>query len=363
MTSQKSKVTVTVTTRTVVRIIIIVIVSLFVLKFLSNASHVLTLLLISMFLAVALNPAVSWIAKRLKDKSRVRSTGLAYVVVLTVLISFFSFIIPPLVKQTADFISDVPNTLSDFKTQDSAAARFVRRYKLDQQLDDLSRDFNNRVIPQVRGQVFSTATRIGSTILSIITVLVLTFMMLVEGPSWIEKIWAVQPPERRERNKKLASKMYRIVTGYVNGQLLIALIAAGFALFALLVASTAMHVSINAVALAGIIALTGLIPMIGNTIGAAIVVLVCLIASAPLALVMAIFFLLYQQIENVTIQPYIQARQNELTPLLVFTAALLGIGFGGLMGGFVAIPLAGCIKILVEDHFNRRKLMPETEEN
>jgi len=76
---------------------------------------------------------------------------------------------------------------------------------------------------------------------------------------------------------------------------------------------------------------------------------------------MAIFFILYQQIENVTLQPYIQSKHNELTPMLVFIAALLGIGFGGLLGGLVAIPIAGCLKVLAEDYFERKGLASEQE--
>lgn len=95
--------------------------------------------------------------------------------------------------------------------------------------------------------------------------------------------------------------------------------------------------------------------MIGNTLGAAIVVLVSALSSWPLALAMAIFFLIYQQVENVTIQPYIQSKKSELTPLMVFIAAICGIGFGGLIGGFVAIPLAACSRILVKDYYKHRE--------
>lgn len=354
MADKKAQTTVTVSNKTVIRVLLIIIGTFLAMRFLINVSNILTLILVAAFLALALNPAVSWISKRLKSRSRVAATGLAYVVVLSILISFFSLVIPPLVRQTTDFVGDVPQTLNNFKTQDSSLARFVRRYKIDQQLDDLSKDIGNRLLPEARGRVFSTATRVGSTLISIITVLVLTFMMLVEGPEWIEKFWTTQAAATREHRKKLARKMYRIITGYVNGQLIIAMIAGSFAVVALLIASTLLNVSVNAVALGGIIALTGLIPMIGNTIGAALVVLVCLFTSMPLAVIMAIFFLLYQQIENITIQPYIQARQNELTPLLVFVAALLGIGFGGLLGGFVAIPAAGCLKILLQDYLKNR---------
>ena len=94
--------------------------------------------------------------------------------------------------------------------------------------------------------------------------------------------------------------------------------------------------------------------MFGATIGAIIVVALCALASWPLALVMAVFFLVYQQIENATIQPGIQARQNELTPLLVFMAALIGIGLGGILGAFIAIPIAGCLRVWIVEYYGDR---------
>jgi predicted PurR-regulated permease PerM len=145
-----------------------------------------------------------------------------------------------------------------------------------------------------------------------------------------------------------------MVTGFVNGQLILAIIASMFAFFALLISSTLFDVSINAVALAGIVAIFGLIPLIGNPLAATIVIIACLFNSVGLALVMLIYFIVYSQIENVTLQPYIQSKANDLTPLVVFVSALIGIGFGGILGALVAVPIAGCIKILVEDYFANR---------
>jgi predicted PurR-regulated permease PerM len=115
-----------------------------------------------------------------------------------------------------------------------------------------------------------------------------------------------------------------------------------------------VHVSVNAVALAGIVAIFGLIPLIGNPIGYATVVLACLLTSTNLAIIVAIFFLIYAQIENVTLQPYVQSKQNELTPLTVFISALLGISFGGIIGALFAIPIAGCVRILLIDWTERK---------
>lgn len=351
----KGSINITINNRTIIRVIILAVATLFVLKFIDKVSGPLILIFVSFFLALALNPVVSWIAFRLKSKSRVRATAAAYLLVIAIIVSFAATVIPPLVNQTTQFISDVPTTLQEFQTQDSPVARFVRRYKLDTQIQSAGNDFTHK-FKDYPGSIVSTAGRVGGIIVSMIAVLVLTFMMLVEGPLWLEKLWKIQQSDKREHKKLIASKMYKVVTGYVNGQLLVALIGAAFALLALLIASTVLNVSINVVAMAGIILFTGLIPLIGNTIGAIIVVLVALFNSATLAIVLAIYFLVYQQIENVTIQPYIQSRSNELTPLIVFVSALLGAGFGGLFGALIAIPVAGCIRVLLEDYFSHREI-------
>jgi len=347
------RVEVTIANRTIIRIVVILVATILGLRFIQNVSHILTLIFFACFLALALNPAVAWISRHLRIKSRAGATGIAYLSVLTLVIGFFSLIIPPLVSQTSSFVSSLPNTIESLNSQDSALGRAVQKYNLQENVDDIAADMRDR-IKELPKPALATASRVGATMTSIITVLVLTFMMLVEGPAWLDRFWKLQPKKNRARHQKLAGQMYNVITGYVNGQVIIALIAASFALIAMLVASAIFGVSINAVGLAGIIALTGLIPMIGNTLGAIVVVAVCLLSSVPLAIAMGIFFLLYQQIENVTIQPYIQSKKSEMTPLLVFVAALLGIGLGGLIGGFVAIPLAGCIKIVINDKYQQR---------
>jgi predicted PurR-regulated permease PerM len=132
-------------------------------------------------------------------------------------------------------------------------------------------------------------------------------------------------------------------------------IIAGFCAFAALeIASHIVDASINAAALAGIVAVFGLIPLFGNPLAATIVVLASLISSVSLGIIMLIYFVVYFFIENHTFQPYIQSRLNELTPLTVFVAAVLGVGFGGLLGAIIAIPAASAVKVLVEDYFQTK---------
>ncbi len=351
----------TVSNETILRIIGLSIATLLAVRFLENIIHPLTLIFVSLFLAMALNPAVIWVSARLKSRSRVRATSAAYVAVMSVLILFLSLIVPPLVRQTTTFVQDIPSTISNLKRNKGATGDFIRKYKLEDQVNELASSWSNSIgSGSVQSKVVSTANRVIANLVSIITVLILTFMMLVEGPRWLGLFWSQYPEKRRKHFKKIVTKMYGVVTSYVNGQVLIAAIAASFSIVALFIATNIFNApSVNPIALGGIVFLFGLIPTIGAILSSVVVVLFSLFTSAPLAITMFIYFIVYQQIENATIQPYIQSRANELTPLLVFIAAILGIGFGGFLGAFIAIPVAGSIKVLIDDYTERKQTSQE----
>lgn len=352
--SSNKQFNITIDSGTIVRLFALAIATLLALGFLNAITRSLVLIFIAFFLTLALNPAVAWIAERLKSKSRVRATGAAYLIVTTVLVAFSVLVLPPLVRQTIDFVDDVPSTLEDVKNEDSGVGRFVQKYNLESEVDEIASEISSKFnIADASEPVLSTAGAVGTTIVSAITVFVLTFMMLVEGPAWMDRFWAFHPKNKRKHRKEMAHKMYKVVTGYVNGQLIIALIGGFFAFIALSIASSIFDVPVNEVALAAIVSLFALLPLIGTTLGASIVVLSALFVSTPLAVTMAIFFVVYQQIENVTIQPFIQSRNSNMTPLMVFMAAIIGVGFGGLLGALVAIPVAGIIKVLVEDRYQK----------
>lgn len=352
---QKSEhIVITIESRTIIKIMVVVAATLLAMAMARNIVQPLILIAVSFFLALALNPAVSKISRLLRIKSRATATGIAYVLVLTFLIAFFALVIPPLVRQTVDFIKDVPSTIQDYKRDDSPVNNFVHKYNLEKQVDQFSSDFADR-FKNVGKPVLDTAGVIGTTVAGTITVLVITFMMIVEGPMWLDRFWSIQDPKKRKHRRDIASRMYKVVTSYVNGQVLIAALGGFFASIILFILSQVFDASINPIALGGIISLFALLPLIGTTIGSVIVTIACLFVSAPLAIAFVVYFIIYQQIENVTIQPYIQARGNNLTPLIVFVAAIVGVGVAGIIGAFAAIPIAGCIKILVEDHFAQRE--------
>lgn len=350
------KVTVNLTNKTILRSILWVVATILVFHFVGKIIFALTLIFVSFFLALAINPMVVWLSDKLKLKRRSSSTLIAYLFLIGVIVGFFVLVSPPLIKQTRQFISDVPHTISDFQSQDSGVAKSLRKYHLDTKISQASKDFASNY-SNFGTTLLDTGKRVVSVVISLLVVLVMTFMMLVEGPAWIESYWNVVPESRRKHDKKIAARMYKAVTGFVYGQVILALLAGLFSFIALEVASRVLNVSINPLALAGIVAMLGLIPMIGNTISSSIVTLVCLLSSTKLAIVMLIYFFIYYHLESYTFQPYIQSRLNELTPLLVFVAAIIGVEFAGLLGALVAIPAATVVKILIEDQISRRGLI------
>jgi len=351
---ENRKVTVTVTNKTIVRTILWILATILLYKFIGRISHGLTLIFASFFLALALNPVVSWISRRLKIQSRIRATGVAYLLAVLIMVLFFALVIPPLVRQTRTFIGTVPDTIQHFQEQDSKLAQAAKRYNLDQKITKSAKDFASHY-SNYGSTALNTGKRIVEAVASILAVLVMTFMMLVEGPRWMELFWGIMPPGRRQHQKRIAEKMYRGVTGFVNGQVILAVIAGSFAFLTLEIAGHIEHAAINSMALAGIVAVFGLIPLFGNPLAATIVILACLINSVSMGITMLIYFVIYFFIENHTFQPYIQSRLNELTALTVFVAAILGVGFGGLLGAIIAIPAASAIKVLVEDYFERHR--------
>ncbi len=336
------------------RTVLWVVAAILAFHFLGRITHILTLIFVAFFLALALNPVVSSVSRRLHIKSRVRATAVAYLVVIAFLITFFSLVIPPLVRQTRDFIRDVPATVENFQQQDSSLARTARRYHIDEKLTQAARNLTSHY-GNFGSAILDTGKRILETVVSFFAVLVLTFMMLVEGPMWLKLYLGTLPDKRRARQNLILRRMYKAVSGFVNGQVILAAVAGIFAFMALEIASRVMGVSINPLALAGIVAVFGIIPLFGNPIAATVVVLVSLLSSVSLALVMAIYFVIYFFVENHTFQPYLQSKLNELTALMVFIAALIGVGFGGILGAIIAIPAASAVKILLEDHFERRQ--------
>ncbi|HEY1645692.1 MAG TPA: AI-2E family transporter [Candidatus Saccharimonadales bacterium] len=352
--SETEVVELTVSNRTILRISAVVVAILIGLWAVKTARHALLLILISFFLALALNAPVHFIAKHLPGKlrgSRGFGTSISYLIVLIILGCFIGFLVPSMVHQTENFVSAAPKLVSEFRNQSGGVGRFIRHYHLQNQVNTLSKQLSDR-LHDIGGKAFSTIVAIGKSIFSLLTVIVLTFMMLVEGPRWARAFRGMIPTRRHEQVDHLARDMYRVIKGFVNGQVILALIATALITPALYI----LHISYP-IALIVVIFVCGLIPMVGHTIGAVIVTIVALFHSITSGVSIFAYYILYQQFENYVIQPKLQANATKMSPLLVFASLIIGINFGGLFGGLIAIPVAGCLRIVFLEILRMRKVI------
>jgi Predicted permease len=345
---------------TYVRLTLFIVATVLLLGLLHRATHALLLIFTAFFFALALNSPVSALSKHLPGRwqgSRALSTSLSLLVMVLLFITFVVSFGPPLARQTDNFITAAPNIVRDFRDQNSATGHIIRKYHLESQINELSSQLSSR-IKHVGGTAFPTIQRVGTSIFSLLTILALTFMMLVETPRWTAFARKLVPSDHHSMTERITEDMYRVIKGYVNGQVLLAAIAALLMLPGLLF----FHVSYPA-ALVVVVFVCGLIPMVGHTIGAIIVSLVALFTSAGSAVGIFAYYLLYQQIENYLIQPRIQANTTNMSPLLVFGSLVVGVSFGGLFGGLVAIPVAGCLRIALLEYLRSQKIIDTPEFN
>lgn len=348
----EQRVEITISNETIFRILAIVLVVVVGFSLISKASHALILVFMSFFLALALNAPVHWISEHWPGKrkgSRALATIISYLIVVAALVIFLAVLIPPSARQVRSLFSSAPNIVSEVKSQDSAIGAFVRDNNLESLVSDLSGELSG-LAKKSGSTAISTVTAVGSGLVSLLVLLTMTFMMLVEGPRWLKQTSELLSPEKKVYAARISREMYGVVRGFVNGQVLLALVAA----FMILPIMLIMNVP-YAGALAVVVFVCGLIPMIGHFIGATIVTTVALFTSPLAAVVVLAYYILYQQIENYVVQPRIQANTTNLSPLLVFVALTIGVSLNGIVGGIVAIPVMGCIRVLVIDYLETKK--------
>jgi len=357
-TTDLPKVEIIISNQSVVRVLVMVVLTIIGLAALNKVSDALVLIFISFFLALALNAPVHWISEHLPGKrrgSRPIATSISFLIVMSVLIGFLAIIVPPTVSQVSNFIKDLPKTVDDTRHQNNALGEFIRDNNLESVTESIADDLVNAAKDSGSTAV-STLSTLSSSLFAVLTVLAMTFMMLVEGPRWVKLAKGFLPKDRREYAAALTRDMYKVVRGYVNGQVTVAFIASIFVLPVLLILNIPY-----ALALAAIVFICGLIPMIGAYIGATIVSLVALLESPVSAVLILAYYILYQQIENYVLQPRIQATATNMSPLLVFASLIIGINLNGIVGGLLAIPVVGCLRILVLDYLHMKGKLDKAE--
>lgn len=362
------KVRIDIDTKTFVRFWLVVIGFAFVILAIYSARTALILLGVAFFLALALNAPVSYLAKYLPGKSRVGGTAIAYILVVALLASFAFLVVPPIVQQTAKFAETVPSLVEGATTQWQGLNGIIEKYHLQPQVDNAINSIKDNTAgwaTEASKNVLSGIGSLATIIVSTFLVLVLSFLMLIEGPMWLKRLWGVyNDQERMEDHRNLVHRMYNVVTGYVTGQLTVSTIGASMAgivvfILSLIFPAVPGNLALPTVAIAFTLSL---IPMFGATMAGILISILLAFNDVAAGIAFAAFFIIYQQIENNFISPTIQARKLELSALTVLGSVTIGLYVFGLAGGIISIPIAGCIKVLLEDYLQRAKKNRERSE-
>jgi predicted PurR-regulated permease PerM len=334
--------------RTVFRVVGILLATAIVLEVLWLARHVLTWIFIALFLALALNPAVDRLEARLKR--RAVATGIVYIAALALVIGIGFLFIPTLVDQVNDFAGKVPSYLDDLTKGRGRLGFLQEKYHLVDKARKALEEGGASKLFGFSGAALSLAAGVVNAVLATVTIAFLTLFMLLEGRKWIESFFALLAPAPQRRWRAVGHDIYRTVGGYVTGNLLISLIAGGLTTIVLLIVGVPY-----AVALGLIVAILDLIPLAGATIAAIIVGGVAFLHSIPAGIIVVVFFILYQQVENHILQPVVYGRTVQLSPLVVLIAVLIGAQLAGVLGALAAIPVAGSLQVIFVDWLRHRR--------
>lgn len=336
-------------TRTVLRVLLIILCAAVTLEVVWIARHVLAWVVIALFLALALNPLVSWIQRR-TPLSRGPAIGVAYLIVLIVIVAVGATFLPKLIDEVNGFVQALPNYVHDLTHGRGRLGFLERKYHVVEKVREQVRNGGAKKLLGLSGAALSVTKSIISLIAATVTIVFLTFFMLLEGRSWLERIYSLFSDGSQSRVRRIGDDIYKTVGGYVTGNILISLVAGASSTIVLLVMGVPY-----AVALGLLVAVLDLIPLAGATVAGIVVSLVAFLHSIPAGVVVVIFVIVYQQVENHFLQPVIYGRTVQLSALAVLVSVLVGAELAGILGALAAIPVAGTLQVLIRDQVAYRR--------
>ena len=311
--------------------------------------RVMIWVLVSVFLALALDPAVNALQRR---GIRRRGTAVAIVFLIAVLCiaGLGALIIPTIVNQVNDLVDAAPGYVHDLTKGRGPLGFLETKYHVVERVQDAVNGNGAGNIAGGASAALDVARSVITFIVSVVTITFLTIFMLLEGPAWIERGLGLMTEPSQQRWRAVGRDVYRTVGGYVTGNLLISFVAGTATTIVLLALGVPF-----ALALGLLVAILDLIPLAGATLGAVIVTLVALTHALSAAIIVLAFFVVYQQLENHLLQPVVYGRTVQLSPLAVLISVLVGAEVAGVVGALCAIPVAGTIQILLVDWLRVRR--------
>jgi predicted PurR-regulated permease PerM len=316
--------------------------------------RVLTWIVVAALLSVILGPVTDIVERRLHLR-RSLATLLVFLIGFVLLAGIVTVFVRPIAKEGPQFVDRAPDYLAQAQAGRGPVGGLIKRYKL---VDYATR--NEARLREAGSRLTAPALAlvrsVVSTIAGLVTILVLTFLMVLQGPDLVAGWLAVLPERRQEHVRRVAADCSKAVVGYITGNLLISVIAGGLTFVVLWI----MGVPYKGV-LALFVGFADLIPLIGATLGAIAAVAAAALHSLSAAIVVLVFFIVYQQVENHLLQPLILSRTVNLSALAVLVSILIGVELFGFLGALLAIPVAGVVSVIARDLYDSYRGRPKPE--
>jgi predicted PurR-regulated permease PerM len=308
---------------------------------LASASQVFVLILVALFLATGLNPAVEAIRRR--GVSRASAVAIIFTSVILLVILFGALIVPPLVSQGTHLIENAPTLLSQLK-DNATIARINDQYGIIDTLQNKlsSVTSNGTLLISAFGGVIGVGKSVLSGTFTALTILVLTLYFITSLPQAVELGLKLVPGSRRERVALLTEAIIARVGAFVGSQILVSALAAIFMTFFALVLGLPSPIAV-------IIFVCGLIPLIGHFIGCGIYTIIALTQSVSIGVIAFLGYVVYVQIENYLLTPKIMKRSLAVPGAVTIISALIGTSLLGLVGGLLAVPVAASVILILEE--------------
>lgn len=321
---------------------------------------------ISIFLALALRPLVNkvngFFTKHFgKDKKhQTLSAVFAYLIVVLVVGAIVAIVGPVVVNETAKFVQHFPETFEQsFGGWEgiNELGKNIGIADLHSEIDNALTNVSNNLLGVLGNSLFSSVSGIADVIMKAVLVLVLTLLFLLEGPGMMESLWKSLGVNEDKKivtvARRTITKMADVVSTYVSRQVMVAILDGCATMVFVFILSLIFKFSSSLVIPMGMITmLFYLIPMFGQFIGGTLVTLLLMSSNIVAGLTFAVIYIVYAQIENNIIAPKIQGSALNLRPVIILSAIVIGMYMFGLLGAIIAIPIAGCIRVLVEEYPN-----------
>ena len=310
---------------------------------LASVSQIFVLILIALFLAMGLNPAVEALRKR--NLSRNAAVTVIFSSVILFVIFFALVVVPPVISQGTNLIQSGPQLLQDLMKNETIS-KLNTQYGLIDTLQERLKSVTSdgTLLISTFGGVIGVGKSVLSGFFTVLTILVLTLYFITSLPQAVNLGLSLVPASRRDRVGLLTNAIIARVGSFVGSQILIAAMAAVF----VTILATILGLP-SPIAIGMFVLVAALIPLIGHFIGAGIFTLIALSQSLVIGIVAFVAYVVYVQIENYVVTPRIMKRTLSVPGAVTIIAALIGSSLLGLVGGLLAVPVAASIILILDE--------------